>query len=196
MVAAWIDTGVTHMSLRVYLVEDSPIVCERLQEYMHDDGATVVGHAEDAATAITEIAALCPDVVVVDIALREGTGFHVLDAIGDLPEAERPACIVLTKSLAIGIATPQIASAPNISSTRAARFPKCWTCCGPCLLAIPQTPTSFRPGGFTNLVGFDETELRLKAVLRQIERLVTVRSWPFSDPTCALILERTDHDHR
>ena len=88
--------GVTHMSLRVYLVEDSPIVVERLQEYIHDEGATVVGHAEDAATAVAEIATLCPDVVVVDIALREGTGFHVLDAIGDLPEAERPARIVLT----------------------------------------------------------------------------------------------------
>ena len=84
------------MSLRVYLVEDSPVVFERLQEYMHDEGATVVGHAEDAATAVAEIAALCPDVVVVDIALREGTGFHVLDGIADLPEAERPARIVLT----------------------------------------------------------------------------------------------------
>lgn len=88
--------GVTHMSLRVYLVEDSPVVFERLREYIHDDGATVVGHADDAATAVAEIAALCPDVVVVDIALRESTGFHVLDAIGDLPEAERPARIVLT----------------------------------------------------------------------------------------------------
>lgn len=87
---------VTQMSLRVYLVEDSPIVFERLQEHMHDQGATVVGHAEDAATAIAEIATLCPDVVVVDIALRQGTGFEVLDVIGDLPEAERPARIVLT----------------------------------------------------------------------------------------------------
>ena len=84
------------MSLRVYLVEDSPIVVERLQGYIHDEGATVVGHAEDAATAVAEIATLCPDVVVVDIALREGTGFHVLGAIGDLPEADRPARIVLT----------------------------------------------------------------------------------------------------
>jgi DNA-binding NarL/FixJ family response regulator len=88
--------GVTHMPLRVYLVEDSPIVFERLREYIHDEGAAVVGHAETAATAVAEIAALCPDVVVIDVALREGTGFHVLDVIGDLPEAERPARIVLT----------------------------------------------------------------------------------------------------
>src|SRR5512137_2205924 len=86
----WNDPGVTHVSIRIYLVEDSPIVFERLRECMHDQGATVVGHADDAATAIAEIAALGPDVVVVDIALREGTGFHVLDAIGNLPESERP----------------------------------------------------------------------------------------------------------
>ena len=84
------------MSLRVYLVEDSAIAFERLQELIDDDGATLVGHAEDAATAVAEIAALSPDVVIVDIALREGTGFHVLDGIGDLPERERPARIVLT----------------------------------------------------------------------------------------------------
>src|SRR5512141_3207829 len=72
--------GATHMSLRVYLVEDCPLGRERLQESLQKDGATVVGHADDATTAITEIAALRPDVVVLDIALREGTGFHVLDS--------------------------------------------------------------------------------------------------------------------
>lgn len=84
------------MALRVYLVEDSPLVFERLQESMEEDGAKVVGHADDATTAIAEIAALRPDAVVVDIALREGTGLHVLKDIGDFPEAERPARVVLT----------------------------------------------------------------------------------------------------
>jgi DNA-binding NarL/FixJ family response regulator len=84
------------MALRVYLVEDSPLVFERLQESMEEDGAKVVGHADDATTAIAEIAALRPDAVVVDIALREGTGLHVLKDIGDFPETERPARVVLT----------------------------------------------------------------------------------------------------
>jgi DNA-binding NarL/FixJ family response regulator len=84
------------MSLHVYLVEDSPIMLERLLEVIRDVGATVEGHAEDATTAVGEIAALRPDVVIVDIALREGTGFHVLDGIGDLPEAVRPVRVVLT----------------------------------------------------------------------------------------------------
>lgn len=84
------------MPLRVYLVEDSALVFERLQESMEEDGATVVGHADDATTAIAEIAELHPDAVVLDIALREGTGLHVLKEIGDLPEADRPARVVLT----------------------------------------------------------------------------------------------------
>ena len=84
------------MALRVYLVEDSQIVFERLQESMEEDGAKVVGHADDATTAISEIAELHPDAVVIDIALRQGTGLHVLRGIGDLPEAERPARVVLT----------------------------------------------------------------------------------------------------
>jgi DNA-binding NarL/FixJ family response regulator len=84
------------MALRVYLVEDSQLVFERLQESMEEDGAKVVGHADDAATAVAEIAALHPDAVVVDIALRVGTGLHVLKEIGDFPEEDRPARVVLT----------------------------------------------------------------------------------------------------
>ena len=84
------------MALRVYLVEDSALVFQRLQESMEEDGATVVGHADDATTAIAEIAALHPDAVVVDIALREGTGLHVLKEIADFPESDRPARFVLT----------------------------------------------------------------------------------------------------
>ena len=84
------------MPLRVYVVEDSPLVFERLRESMEEDGEKVVGHADDAATAIAEIATLHPDAIVVDIALREGTGLHVLKGIGELPERDRPARVVLT----------------------------------------------------------------------------------------------------
>jgi DNA-binding NarL/FixJ family response regulator len=84
------------MPLRVYLVEDSQILFERLQESMEEDGAKVVGHADGATTAIAEITALRPDAVVIDIALREGTGLHVLKEIAEFPEADRPARVVLT----------------------------------------------------------------------------------------------------
>ncbi len=78
------------------VVEDSPLVFERLRESMEEDGEKVVGHADAATIAIAEIAALRPDAVVVDIALREGTGLHVLKGIGELPEKDRPARVVLT----------------------------------------------------------------------------------------------------
>ncbi|MEO8304805.1 MAG: response regulator [Betaproteobacteria bacterium] len=84
------------MGLRVYVVEDSAIVFDRLQELLHEQGVQVVGHSDTAATAIVEIAALRPDVVVVDIALREGTGFHVLKALGEPTDPRGPARVVLT----------------------------------------------------------------------------------------------------
>ena len=84
------------MGLRVYLVEDSALVCERLRESIEEIGARVVGYADDAPTAVAEIAAMRPDAVVVDIALREGTGLHVLKGIEELPEEKHPARVVLT----------------------------------------------------------------------------------------------------
>src|SRR5262252_9333054 len=84
------------MALRVYVVEDSPLVFERLQESLEENGTEVVGHAVDATTAFAEIVKLHPDAVVLDIALRKGTGLHVLKELEDLPEEDRPARVVLT----------------------------------------------------------------------------------------------------
>ena len=84
------------MPTRVYVVEDSQLVFERLQESLEEVGAKVVGHADAASTAVAQIGELRPDAVVVDIALREGTGLHVLKEIEQLPEDGRPVRIVLT----------------------------------------------------------------------------------------------------
>ena len=84
------------MALRAYLVEDSALVFERLGELLEEIGVKLVGSADEATNAIAAIGALRPDVVVIDIALREGTGLHVLKEIGELPEEDRPVRIVLT----------------------------------------------------------------------------------------------------
>ena len=84
------------MALRVYVVEDSALVFERLRESLQEIGAEIIGNADDAASAIAAIDALRPDVVVIDIALREGTGLHVLKEIDELPEEDRPVRVVLT----------------------------------------------------------------------------------------------------
>lgn len=68
-------------SLRVYFVEDSPIVLERLESIAAEAGAQPVGHAVAAREAIDAILALRPDVVITDLRLADGTGFDVLRAV-------------------------------------------------------------------------------------------------------------------
>ena len=82
--------------IKVYLVEDSPIILERLIELIEPTGATVVGHADTASAAIADIAALHPDAVTVDITLKQGNGFDVLEAIAINSEGHPPLRIVLT----------------------------------------------------------------------------------------------------
>lgn len=66
----------------VYLVEDSPLVSERLLEMLDaTPGARVVGLATGADEAIRDILAEHPDVVLLDIRLAQGTGFDVLRAV-------------------------------------------------------------------------------------------------------------------
>ena len=66
----------------VYLVEDSPLVRERLLEMLEAvPGTRVVGMAARADQATREILAAHPDIVVLDIRLEQGSGFDVLRAI-------------------------------------------------------------------------------------------------------------------
>ena len=67
-----------------------------LHELLEGDGASIVGHADSAQTAIADVARVKPDVVVVDIALRQGNGFDVLKAIASDRVAQRPLLVVLT----------------------------------------------------------------------------------------------------
>ena len=65
--------------MKVFLVEDSPLIDERLTELLSAiEGVVLVGHAEDAGKAIDSIYRLQPDVVVLDVHLREGDGLQVL----------------------------------------------------------------------------------------------------------------------
>ena len=65
--------------LKVFLVEDSPLVLSRLSELLGALPDTlVVGHAAGAAEAVQAILAVRPDVVVMDLKLAQGTGFDVL----------------------------------------------------------------------------------------------------------------------
>ena len=84
------------MKTGVYLVEDSEIMSTLLHELLEGNGASIVGHADTAQTAIADVARVKPDVVVVDIALRQGNGFDVLKALASNPAPKRPLLVVLT----------------------------------------------------------------------------------------------------
>jgi DNA-binding NarL/FixJ family response regulator len=81
--------------MKVYLVEDSPLLRERLEQMVNAiPGAQTVGHAPTARDAIAGIQAANPDVVLLDIQLEEGTGFDVMRAVR--PGAPQLAFYVLT----------------------------------------------------------------------------------------------------
>jgi DNA-binding NarL/FixJ family response regulator len=68
--------------MRVFVVEDSPAVCERLQTMLAGiEGTQAVGAAATAQGAIEGILAAQPDVVVLDLRLAEGSGLDVLRAL-------------------------------------------------------------------------------------------------------------------
>ena len=83
-------------NITVYLVEDSPIITKLLTELIETNGARVVGHADTASKALGDIASLRPDAVTIDISLKRGTGFDVLEGIAINSEKDPPARIVLT----------------------------------------------------------------------------------------------------
>lgn len=82
-------------TLRVLLVEDSPLLSERLLELLADiPGVVTLPAVATEAGAIAAIADMVPDVVVLDLRLKEGTGFGVLRVLKLLKNA--PVVIVLT----------------------------------------------------------------------------------------------------
>lgn len=93
--------------MKVFLVEDSPLVRERLVEIIEAEGAhNVVGQAETYDDAIQGISTTVPDVGIFDIKLSHGNGIEAL------AEAKRrlPALVGIVMS---NYATPQHLKASN-----------------------------------------------------------------------------------
>jgi DNA-binding NarL/FixJ family response regulator len=76
------DHPSNNRQVRIYLVEDSPIMQTLLRDLLAGEAAVeVVGEASNAIAAAGEIAALRPDIAVVDIALENSNGFDLLRAL-------------------------------------------------------------------------------------------------------------------
>jgi two-component system, NarL family, response regulator DevR len=64
---------------RIYIVEDSPILRERVERLVNALPDTlIVGHAASASSAIAGIRECKPDVVLLDLCLEHSSGFDVL----------------------------------------------------------------------------------------------------------------------
>src|SRR5215831_1393725 len=68
---------------QVYIVEDSVNLQRRLVSAIQAAGAEVSGCSGDAPTAIADLFALQPNLVVIDLSLSSGSGFDVLRALKD-----------------------------------------------------------------------------------------------------------------
>ena len=76
------------MGARVFLVDDHEIVRRGLRELIEaDDDLTVVGEAGTAAEALGRIAALRPDVAVLDVRLPDGDGIEVCREVRTFSDA-------------------------------------------------------------------------------------------------------------
>jgi DNA-binding NarL/FixJ family response regulator len=82
--------------LQVFLVEDSPIIRERLTESLSTPGRVeVMGYADTEHGAVAALRRVSWDVLVLDLQLKQGTGLGVLRALGaGKPEGAK--VIVLT----------------------------------------------------------------------------------------------------
>lgn len=79
----------------VFIVEDSPLIRDRLVEMLCElDGVAVVGDAETPGGAIAGILKTNPDYVVLDYQLKGGTAVDVLRAVQ--PQSPETVFIVLT----------------------------------------------------------------------------------------------------
>ena len=86
--------------LRVFLVEDNPLIRERLIESLTSTGRIdVVGYAESEREAVDALAEGSWDAVLLDLQLKQGNGLGVLRAIG--PSRPHGAKILVLTTYAI-----------------------------------------------------------------------------------------------
>jgi DNA-binding NarL/FixJ family response regulator len=81
-----------HMAVTVLIVDDHPAFRASARTMLELDGFEVVGEAEDGTSGIEQADALAPDVVLLDIALPDMSGFDVAERLAPATK------VVLTSS--------------------------------------------------------------------------------------------------
>lgn len=90
------DDGLkTNSVLRVLLVEDSNLLSDRLREMINElTGVETIATVVSESEAIQAISEHRPHALVLDLRLKEGTGFGVMRFLNTLPD--RPDVVVIT----------------------------------------------------------------------------------------------------
>ena len=81
--------------MKIFIVEDSELMKTRITNAVNRVvGAQVSGHARDIKSAYSSICELCPDVLVIDFQLRNGSGLTLIKKLKN----ERPELRVIVLS--------------------------------------------------------------------------------------------------
>ncbi|HVW07808.1 MAG TPA: response regulator transcription factor [Bryobacteraceae bacterium] len=89
----------TSSATRVFAVEDSPVILSAIHEMLAGiPGVSIAGSAAEARVAIREIQRLLPDVIILDLHLKSGTGVDVLRAV-KRHQGAAPVSIIFSSSL-------------------------------------------------------------------------------------------------
>jgi two-component system, OmpR family, response regulator len=84
-------------ALRVLLVEDSSLLATRLSELIRRlPDVDLIDTVQTETDAVSRISASLPDVLILDLHLRSGSGFGVLRSLAREKAAPRPKVIILT----------------------------------------------------------------------------------------------------
>lgn len=82
-------------ALRVITIDDEKLALRRLKLLLQSIAYVEhIAEASSCAEAISAIASLTPDVILLDIRMRDGDGFDVIEALADQPQA--PTVIFVT----------------------------------------------------------------------------------------------------
>jgi DNA-binding NarL/FixJ family response regulator len=80
------------MTVTVVIVDDHAAFRSSARRMLEAEGFEIVGEAEDGASAVETVRATAPDVVLLDIALPDASGYDVAEQLDDGPS------VVLTSS--------------------------------------------------------------------------------------------------
>ena len=84
-------------ALRVLLVEDSALLAERLSELISAlPDVELIDSVQTESDALTQVNTGRPDVLILDLHLRSGSGFGLLRSLADNASVRRPKIIILT----------------------------------------------------------------------------------------------------